>query len=107
MPPMLRAAINDLLAPETDVAIIGNSYDGEQSFAAASAERADILVTTQASYESDAFLAAFVEGQPRTVLLLRPERKTCVAMTLTSREFPLDGKSMTELVKAVRDATST
>ena len=62
MPRMLRSVINDLLASEPDVAIVGNSQDGRPSFVAASAERADVLVTSQPSRESDATLAGRAES---------------------------------------------
>jgi DNA-binding NarL/FixJ family response regulator len=106
MPPMLRSIITDLLAAERDVEIVGTGHRESLSVAAVRTEGANILITTESSKGTDPSLAAIIDAQPLTVLVLRPERESCVAVTLTRRELPLDGKNMTDLAEALREATS-
>jgi hypothetical protein len=106
MPDMLRSLITDMLSAARDVEIVGMGDLESPSLAAARAEGANILITSQPCNATDPSLAAVVDAQPLTVLVLRPERKSCVAVTLTHRELPLDGKNIAGLAETLREATS-
>lgn len=105
MPTMLRSIITDLLSTEQEVEIVGMGDEEGPSLAAARAEGADVLLVSQSSRAADPSLAALLEGRPRTVLMLKPDHQTCVAVTLTRREYPVDGEDLSDLAAVIRKAS--
>jgi hypothetical protein len=104
VPPLLRDLVTRMLHDDPDFEIVGIGDGESPSLVAARAERASILITTLPSAATDPSLRAVVQAQPLTILVLRPDRKSCLAVTLSHREISLDGENMVDLPKTLREA---
>jgi hypothetical protein len=101
MPPMLRAMINDLLAAEPDIAIVGNSYGGDDSLLDADADRADVLIAQEAAV-STGCMGVVVAGTPCAILTISESGHTGTGVKLVRDPVSLTG-SGTALAGAVRE----
>ncbi|MFL6728635.1 MAG: hypothetical protein ACJ8D6_08835 [Sphingomicrobium sp.] len=103
MPPMLRAMINDLLAAEADMAITGNSYEGDDSLLAASAESADMLIAQERTSLGATSLSAVITENPSAILAISPSGNGGTSVNLVRRPITLDGAGGGALAHTVRE----
>lgn len=101
LPPMLRAMITDLLGPESDMMIVGNSDASEDSLLAANAERADILITQDSSVDQSC-LTAVIESTPATILAIASNGDTGTSVNLVRSAVSLASPEMSSLADTVR-----
>jgi hypothetical protein len=104
MPQMLRAMIKDLLADENDIAIVGNSYAGEDSILMANADQADMLIAQEPASANQYCLSAVIDSVPSTILAISSSGSGGTAINLMRRQILLDGSETPGLANAIRDA---
>jgi DNA-binding NarL/FixJ family response regulator len=102
MPRMLRTMINDLLTAEPDMTIVGNTFDGEESLPAASAECADILIAQKHPSIDDTCTGAVLSGAPAAILAVAADGHDGTTISLVRRPISLDGNG-SSLAYAVRE----
>ena len=102
MPRMLRTIINDVLAAEQDITVVGNSVNAEDSLRAASAERADMLITQEQATRTDNCIAAVLSGVPHAILAVAVNGHHGTSISLVRRPINLDGDG-SSLPDAVRE----
>ena len=102
MPRMLRTMINDLLTAETDMTIVGNTFDDEDSLPAASAEHADILIEQRHARFDDSCTGVVLSGAPAAILAVAADGHEGTGISLIRRPINLGGNG-SSLASAVRE----
>jgi hypothetical protein len=94
MPTMLRAIIEDLLASEPGLVVVGRTIAGEDPLIRAREEQADMLITSDASLNGDSCLQAILSGPPLSILAIARDGRDATAVTLARRpvDFATEGK---------------
>lgn len=103
LPPMLRTMINDLLEEEPDMTVVGNSYAGEDSLVAASADKADMLISQEQTSLGDSCLSAIVTQNPSAILAISPHGNGGTCINLVHRTISLDRAGTSALANTVRE----
>ena len=101
MPRMLRAIINDLLMAEPDIVVVGNSPHNDDSFQAARAEEADLLIAHEPSPTEDTCLFAFINSAPGNILAI--SKSGTFGTALTRRTISLNESKSQGLAHAIRE----
>lgn len=102
MPAMLRAIVDDLLARESDVVVVGSSASGEDSLLRARAEAADMLITEDGSQGDTACLSAVMSGPPLSIFAISTDGQGAAAVSLARRPVDFDPTSKATLADAIR-----
>ena len=81
MPAMLADMIKHLVAPESDLAVIGRLADGERSLPAALAVKTDVLVLQRGTLSGgpDKALAEMLVAQPLALLVVGDDGKSVIS----------------------------
>lgn len=102
MPPMLRTMINDLLATEYDMAIVGNSFAGDDALVAASTQGADMLIAQEPTSLGDTCLSAVITENPAAILAISANGNSGTSVSLIRRPISLEGADASGLADTVR-----
>ena len=102
MPPMLRAMINDLLTAEPDMAVVGNSYAGDDSLLAASSESAELLIAQEQTSLGETCLSAVITDSPAAILAISTSGNSGTSVNLVRRPISLEGTGALALPDTVR-----
>ena len=100
---MLRTMINYLLEAEPDMAVVGNSYAGEDSLLAASTEMADMLISQEETSLGDTCLSAIITNNPSAILAISTNGSGGTSVNLVRRPISLDKAAGSALADTVRD----
>jgi chemotaxis response regulator CheB len=103
LPPMLRTMINDLLEEEPDMTVVGNSYAGEDSLVAASADKADMVISQEQTSLSDTCLSAIITQNPAAILAISPNGNGGTSVNFVHKTVSLDGAGTSALANTVRE----
>jgi|KBSSwiStaDraftv2_1062776.scaffolds.fasta_scaffold156577_3 chemotaxis response regulator CheB len=103
MPPMLRTMINDLLEAEPDMAVVGNSYAGDDALLAASTAKADMLISQEQTSLGDNCLSAIITENPAAILAISSSGEGGTSVNLIRRPISLDTGGGSGLADTVRD----
>jgi DNA-binding NarL/FixJ family response regulator len=97
---MLCTIIDDLLARETDIVVVGRSSEREDALARAREEQADV-VNTEDTNQGGTCLHSILSGPPLSIFALAPDGLCAAAIDLSRRQIRLDGEAAT-LADAIR-----
>lgn len=96
--------ITDLLEPEDDIEIVGSSGDAEEALVAASAERANMIITQDHDLDDDACLSVIIGSAPLTILAIEPTGSAGTSVSLRRRKLSLEDGNGNALAQVVRKA---
>lgn len=99
---MLTRIVDDLLASELDIVVVGRSSGGEDPLRQARANEADMLIT-QDGQGGDTCVDAILAGRPLSIFAIDRDGRNGSAISLARRPVALDhGKA--DLADAIRRA---
>jgi hypothetical protein len=100
MPPLLSRIIEDLLAAEADMLVVGRSSNGEDSLRQAREDEADMLIT-QDGENSDTCLDSILRAPALSVLAIDRDGRGGAAISLARRAVELDsnGGGLAEVIR--------
>jgi len=101
MPPMLARIVDDLLALEGDMVIVGRSSGTEDSLRQARDNDADMLVT-QDGQGSGTCVDAILAGRPLSIFAIDRDGRNGSAITLARRPVAFDNAGKAGLADAIR-----
>jgi hypothetical protein len=102
MPEMLRTIIHDLLRQEPDIVIAGTSARPGECLRTARDERADIVVTQDATNNGSACLDLVLAKPPLGVLAVSTDGKSAAGVSLARHPINLESGSPSMLADAIR-----
>jgi DNA-binding NarL/FixJ family response regulator len=102
MPPMLRAIVDDLLARETDLVVVGSSQTGQDPLLQAREEQADMLITQDGAQSEATCLQAIMSGPPLSVFAIAPDGREAAAVTLVRQPVEIEGDDNAAFADAIR-----
>lgn len=102
---MLLAMVEDMLAAEPDLIVVGRSAAGEDSLSTARHQRADVLLAHEGG-DPGACLAALLAEPPLSILSIGRDGKTAAAVSLARQPVPLEGNGSAPFAAAIRRAHS-
>lgn len=100
MPGMLCTIIDDLLARESDIVVVGRSSEREDALARARELQADVVITEDTN-QGGTCLGSILTGPPLSIFALAPDGLRAAAIDLSRRQIRLDGEAAT-LANAIR-----
>jgi hypothetical protein len=102
MPPMLTRIVDDLLASEADMVVVGRSSGAEDSLRQARENEADMLVT-QDGQGGRTCVDAILAG-PLSIFAIGRDGRNGSAITLIRRPVELEAAGSSSLAAAIRRA---
>lgn len=101
---MLRAIIEDLLAPEADLVVVGSTGVGEDPLIRAREEQADMLITSEPATGASPCLQAMLAGPPLSIMTIARDGREASAVHLSTQPIDFDQHDRSTFAKAVRQA---
>jgi chemotaxis response regulator CheB len=100
MPPLLSRIIEDLLAAEADMLVVGRTSNGDDSLRRACDDQADMLIT-QDGENGDTCLDSILRGPALTILAINRDGRDGSAISLARRAVELDssGGGIAEVIR--------
>ena len=102
MPEMLRTIIGDLLRQETDLVVVGQSGEGQDTLRSAQDERADVLIAHNQPHPDSRCLDTILAATPISILAISGDGRTADAVNLLRRPVALNGGGQSGLADAIR-----
>ena len=101
MPVLLSQMISDLLAPETDMEIVGCADGTRDSLLAARAEGANMIIMQEKATGGELCLDAVVDDPPLTILAIAPNGSTSASINISRQEIglPAGADSLADVVR--------
>jgi hypothetical protein len=104
MPAMLRAIIEDLLAREADLIVVGKTMAGEDPLIRAREEQADMLITAEPATTGSSCLQAVLSEPPLSIMTIADGGQEGRTFSLASRPIRFDQDEQSTFANAVRHA---
>lgn len=101
MPPMLTRIVDDLLASEADMVVVGRSSGAEDSLRQARENEADMLVT-QDGQGGGTCIDAILAGPGFSILAIGRDGRNGSAISLIRRPVELEAAGSASLADAIR-----
>ena len=102
MPTMLRAIIDDLLAQEDDLVVVGSSTAGDDPLLRARDLQADMLITADGDGDGPTCLDAILCGPPLSIFAIARDGMDATAVSLVRRPVAFDSAEKSALADAIR-----
>ncbi len=102
MPEMLRTIISDLLGPERDIEIVGNSSQHDDCLRAAREEKATIIIAQDSAHDGANCLNLILAEPPLGVLAVSRDGQSAAGVSLVRRPITLDSGTPSILANAIR-----
>ena len=102
MPSMLTAIVDDLLARESDIVVVGRSDDGADPLRQAQENRADMLITQDRHGSGGTCLDILLSAAPLNVLAISRDGTNGSAISLERRPVDLGTNGGATLADAIR-----
>lgn len=100
MPPLLSGIIEDLLAGEADMLVVGRSSNGDDSLRRAREDEADMLITEDGE-NGDTCLDSILRAPALSILAINRDGRNGSAISLARRAVELDsnGGGLAEVIR--------
>ena len=98
---MLRTIVNDLLAREEDIVMVGGSVGDEDALRQAQTRGADVIITEDMAHDGSC-LGTVVSGRPLSIFVIGSDGQEASAINLSRRRVGLNDGTQTALAEAIR-----
>ena len=102
MPTLLRGIIDDLLAQENDLVVVGSSGAGDDPLLRARDHGADMLITADGNGAGATCLEAILCGPPLSIFAIAPDGMDATAITLVRQTIAFDADEKSAFADAIR-----